>query len=59
MHAYLHIRQKIPDLVVVAITKVQTLEFKDHELQQLCAYVQYIGVQIVTKEDVMQQCDVQ
>ncbi len=45
--------------MVVATTKVQKLEFKDHELQQLCAYVQYIGVQIVAKEDLMQQWDAQ
>ncbi len=32
--------------------KVQKPEFKDHELQQLCAYVQHIGVQIA-EEDLM------
>jgi hypothetical protein len=54
MQACSHITQKIANLVVVATTKVQKLEFKDHELQQLCAYVQYIGVQIAAKEDCMQ-----
>jgi hypothetical protein len=59
MQACPNITQKIADLVVVATTKVQKLEFKDNELQQLCAYVQYIGVQIVAKEDLMQQWDAQ
>jgi hypothetical protein len=52
MKAYPHITRKIVDLVVVATTRVQKLEFKGHELQQLCAYVQHIGVQIA-KEDLM------
>jgi hypothetical protein len=59
MQAYSHITQKIVNLVVVATTKVQKLEFMDHELQQLHAYVQYIGVQIVAKKDFMQQWDAQ
>jgi len=52
MKAYPHITQEIVDFVVMATTRVQKLKFKDHELQQLCAYVQHIGVQIA-KEDLM------
>jgi hypothetical protein len=33
MQACPHITWEIADLVVVATTKVQKLEFKDHELQ--------------------------
>jgi len=58
MKAHPHITWKIADLVVVATTRVQKPKFKDHELQQLCAYVQHIGVQIA-KEDLMWQWDVQ
>jgi hypothetical protein len=52
MKARPHITREIADLVVVATTRVQKREFKDHELQHLCAYVQHIGVQIA-KEDLM------
>jgi hypothetical protein len=59
MQAHPHITWENVDCVVVATTKMQKHEFKDHELQQLCAYVQYIGVQIATKENLMQQWDAQ
>jgi trehalose-6-phosphate synthase len=50
MKAHAHIRREIIDVVVVATTRVQKPEFKDHELQQLCAYVQHICVQIAKKD---------
>jgi hypothetical protein len=52
MKACPHITRNIADLVVVATTRVQKPKFKDQELQQLCAYVQHIDVQIA-KEDLM------
>jgi hypothetical protein len=52
MKAHPHIAQEIAYLVVVATTRVEKPEFKDHDLQQLCAYVQHIGVKIA-KEDFM------